>query len=43
MEMLTGRIGCTIIIMVFEVAGFPVGQIAEEVRIQVIVSPFEGV
>ena len=32
-EMLTGRFGFTVIVIVFDVAGFPVGQIAFDVRI----------
>ena len=33
-EILTGRFGFTVIVIVFEMAGFPVGQIALEVRMQ---------
>jgi hypothetical protein len=36
---LTGKFGFTVIVSVLDVAGFPVGQIALEVRTQVIKSP----
>ena len=42
-EMLTGRLGFTVITIVFEMAGFPVAQVALEVNRQVITSPFEGI
>ena len=41
-ETLTGRFGFTIMVIVLEVAGLPVGQVASEVRTQVITSPFTG-
>ena len=40
---LTGRLGFTVMVIVFEVAGLPVGQVASEVRTQVITSPLTGV
>ena len=42
MVMLTGRLGFTIMVTAFDVAGLPVGQVASEVRTQVITSPFTG-
>jgi hypothetical protein len=42
-DRLTGIRGLTIIEMVLEVAGFPVAQVASEVKIQVITSPFAGI
>jgi hypothetical protein len=36
---LTGKFGFTDMVMAFEVAGFPVGQVALEVSTQVITSP----
>ncbi len=33
-EILTGRFGFTVILTVFDAAGFPVGQVALEVRTQ---------
>ena len=39
-ETLTGRIGFTVIVIVFDVAGLPVTQLAFEVRIQMTVFPF---
>jgi hypothetical protein len=41
-EILTGRFGFTVILTVFEVAGFPVGQVALEVRTQEIASLLTG-
>jgi hypothetical protein len=41
-ETLTGRFGFTVILTVFEVAGFPVGQVALDVRLQIIISLFTG-
>ena len=41
--MLTGRFGFTVIVIVFEVAGVPVGQIAFDVRIHDIRSPDTGI
>ena len=38
--MLTGRFGFTVMVMVFEVAGLPVAQVALEVITQVTVLPF---
>ena len=40
---LTGRMTSTVITIVPDVAGFPVGQTASEVRVQVMKSPFRGV
>ena len=37
---LTGRFGFTVIVMVFDVAGFPVAQVALDVKTQVTKSPF---
>lgn len=39
-ETLTGRIGFTVMVILFEVAGLPVGQVALEVSTQVMTSPF---
>jgi hypothetical protein len=36
---LTGRFGLTVMVMAFEVAGFPVGQVALEVSTQVTTLP----
>jgi hypothetical protein len=41
-EILTGRFGFTVILIVFEVAGFPVGQVAFEVNTQETASLFNG-
>jgi hypothetical protein len=43
MEMLTGRYGFTDIAIVFEFAGFPVGQFTSDVRIQATISPITGI
>ena len=43
METLTGRFGLTIIVRVFEVAGFPLAHTAFEVRTQLTMSPFTGI
>jgi hypothetical protein len=43
MATLTGRTGFTLIVTVFEVAGFPVAQPALEVKTQLIASVFTGV
>ena len=40
---LTGRFGLTVMVIVFEVAGLPVAQVALEVSTQVITSPLTGV
>ena len=40
---LTVRIGLTVIVTVFDVAGFPDGQVALEVSKQVIASAFAGI
>ena len=40
MLMLTGRIGFTVMVTVFEVAGLPVAQVALDVITQVTVLPF---
>jgi hypothetical protein len=37
---LTGKFGFTVMVMAFEVAGFPVGQVALEVSTQVTTFPF---
>ena len=42
-DMLTGRFGLTVIDTVLEVAGFPVAQVAFEVRTQVTASLLAGV
>ena len=39
---LTGRFGLTIIVIAFDVAGFPLVQVASEFRIQVMISPLTG-
>ena len=39
---LTGRFGFTVMVIIFEVAGLPVGQIASEVRMQDTRSPDAG-
>ena len=39
---LTGRFGLTVMVIVFEVAGLPVAQVALEVKTQVIASVFNG-
>ncbi len=41
-ETLTGRFGFTVILIVFEVAGLPVGQVAFEVRTQETASILTG-
>ncbi len=41
-ETLTDRFGFTVMVTVFDVAGFPVGQVALEVRLQIITSLFVG-
>ncbi len=41
-EILTGRFGFTVILIVFEVAGFPVGQVAFDVRTQETASLLTG-
>jgi deoxyribose-phosphate aldolase len=41
-EILTGRFGFTVMVTVFEVAGFPVGQVALEVKTQEAASLFSG-
>ena len=40
---LTGRLGLTVIVIEFDVAGFPVGHVAFDVNTQVITSPLSGV
>ena len=42
-DTLTGSSGFTIMVTVFDVAGLPVGQVAFEVRTQVIVLPLAGI
>ena len=37
---LTGAFAFTVIVKLLDVAGFPVAQVALEVRTQVIISPF---
>ena len=39
---LTGRFGLTVIVIAFDVAGLPVGQMAFELRIHVMMSPLTG-
>jgi hypothetical protein len=39
----TGNNGLTVIVMAFDVAGFPEGQVAFDVRTQVTTSPLTGV
>ena len=41
-ETLTGKLGLTVIVTVFEVAGLPVAQVALEVNRQVMASEFNG-
>jgi hypothetical protein len=41
-ETLTGRFGFTVMETVFEVAGFPVGQVTLEVKTHCTVFPFAG-
>ena len=36
-DTLTGRIGLTVIVIGFDVAGFPVGQVAFDVKTQVMI------
>ena len=43
MVTLTGKFGFTVIVMPTDVAGFPVGQVAFEVKTTVIISPFKSV
>ena len=43
MVTLTGSFGLTVMVIVFEVAGLPVAQVALEVSTQVITSPLTGV
>ena len=43
METLTGNKGFTVMVIVFDVAGFPVGQVSFEVRVQVTWSLVSGV
>ena len=43
MLMLTGRFGFTVMVIVFEVAGLPVAQVALDVITQVTVLPFANV
>ena len=40
---LTGRFGLTVMVIVFEVAGLPVAQVALEVNTQVTASVFNGI
>jgi hypothetical protein len=40
---LTGNSGFTVMVTVFEVAGLPVGQVALEVRTQVMAFPLAGI
>ena len=42
-DTLTGSSGFTVMVTVFEVAGLPLGQVALEVRTQVIALPFAGI
>jgi hypothetical protein len=41
-ETLTGRVGFTVTLIVFDAAGFPVGQVALEVKTQEAASLFSG-
>ena len=41
-ETLTGKLGLTTIVTMFDVAGLPVAQVALEVKRQVIASVFAG-
>ena len=41
-ETLTGRFGLTTIVIVFDVAGLPVAQVALDVSMQVMASEFNG-
>ena len=41
-DTLTGRGGFTVMVTVFDVAGFPVAQVALLVKTQVIASPLDG-
>lgn len=43
METLTGRLGFTLIVIVFDVAGLPVAQVAFDVSTQVTASEFASV
>jgi len=43
MKTLTGINGFTVMVIVFDVAGFPVGQVSFEVRVQVTWSLVSGV
>jgi hypothetical protein len=42
-EMLTGKSGFTVMVTAFDVAGFPVGQIALDVSTQVTTSLLTGI
>jgi hypothetical protein len=42
-ETLTGKMGFTVMVMAFEVAGLLVGQVAFDVKTQVMISPFARV
>ena len=42
-EMLIGRIGLTDLMIKFETAGFPFGQVSLEFRVQVTLSLFNGI
>jgi hypothetical protein len=41
-ETLTGKFGFTVMVTVFEIAGFPVGQVALDVKTQETASPLTG-
>ena len=43
MVILTGNDVLTVIVTVFEVAGFPLGQVAFEVKIHITASPVKGI
>ena len=43
MVTLTGKLGFTTMVIPADVAGFPVGQVALEVKTTVIISPFTSV
>ena len=43
MEIMTGRFGLTVIVIWLLIAGLPVVQVSEEVRVHVITSLFKGI
>ena len=42
-DTLTGCSGLTVMVIVFEVAGFPELHVSLEVIVQIIISPFTGI